>query len=57
MDPSVKTGTIAGTIASVLPNLSSGDFIKTAVLAVTGALVSFLATLFLKWLTRKKKPK
>lgn len=57
MEVSVKTGTLSGMVVSMLPNLSSEDFLRTAVLAVTGAFISFLATLMLKWLTRKKKPK
>ena len=52
---SLKAGTAAGTLLSILPNLHSEDFAKTIILAVLGAIVSFTATLFLKMLTKVKK--
>jgi len=52
---SLKAGTAAGTILSVLPNLRSEDFAKTIILAFLGAVVSFIATLLLKMLTKFKK--
>ncbi|MFT3795214.1 hypothetical protein [Flavobacterium sp.] len=52
---SLKTGTAAGTLLSVIPNLHSEDILKTVVLAVIGAIVSFTATLILKMLTKVRK--
>ncbi len=52
---SLKAGTASGTILSVIPNLISEDIIRTVLLAVLGATVSFVATLLLKWLTRSKR--
>jgi hypothetical protein len=40
---------------SVIPNLPSEDIVKTIVLAVIGANVSFLATLALKELVKRRK--
>lgn len=52
---SLKTGTAAGTLLSIVPNLHSEDILKTVVLAVIGAVVSFAATLILKVLTKLRK--
>jgi hypothetical protein len=53
-DFSVKQGTACGTLLSILPNLRSEDVLKTVVLAAVGAIASFLVTLMLKKLTRRK---
>ena len=52
---SIRTGTAAGTLLSVLPNIFSQDILRTVILAVVGASVSFLVTLFLKWVVMKRK--
>ncbi len=52
---SLKTGTAAGTLLSIIPNLHSEDILKTVVLAVIGAVVSFTATLILKMLAKVRK--
>lgn len=52
---SLKTGTAAGTLLSIVPNLHSEDILKTVVLAMIGAVVSFTATLILKMLTEVRK--
>ncbi len=49
------TGTVGGTVLTVLVNMDSSDIFKTVVLAGVGAVVSFSVTLFLKWLVRKFK--
>jgi hypothetical protein len=51
---SLKAGTASGTLLSVLPNILSADVVKTIILAVIGATVSFLFSIFLKWLTKSK---
>jgi len=52
---SLKNGTAARTLLSIIPNLHSEDILKTVVLAVIGAVVSFAATLILKMLTKMRK--
>ncbi len=52
---SLKNGTAAGTLLSIIPNLHSEDILRTVVLALIGAVVSFTATLILKLLTNVKK--
>lgn len=52
---SLKTGTATGTVLSILPNLHSEDVARTIILAVLGAVVSFMATLILKALTKVRK--
>jgi len=46
-------GTVSGTALTVLVNIGSSDIIKTAVLAVVGAVVSFCVSVLLKWLAGK----
>ena len=47
-------GTVSGTVLTVV-NIGSPDIIKTVILAVLGAMVSFVMTVFLKWLSNKMK--
>jgi hypothetical protein len=47
-------GTASGTFLSILPNILSEDIGKTIILAVLGATVSFMVSLFLKWLKNIK---
>ena len=54
-DLSLKVGTTSGTLLSMVPNIFSEDILKTVILAVVGATVSFSVSLFLKWLTKPKK--
>lgn len=46
-------GTIGGTFLSIVANIQSGDITKTAILATVGAVVSFLVSLGLKWMSKK----
>lgn len=50
----VSLGTGFGTLVAMLPRLSAGDFLKTILLAALGATVSFLVTLALQRLFRKR---
>jgi hypothetical protein len=52
---SLRIGTASGTLLSVVPNILSEDILKTTILAVVGAIVSFAVSLLLKWLTKSKK--
>lgn len=54
-DNTTKAGTIGGTFLSIFFNIDNEDLIKTGVLAVIGALVSFTVTLFLKFLIKRIK--
>ena len=44
-----KNTVIGGTLFSTLPNIGSEHFITTFIMAVFGAIVSFMASLILKW--------
>lgn len=49
------TGTAGGTLLGTLAQLTVHDVAKTALLAAVGATVSFLVTLLLQRLLRKKR--
>ena len=57
METSVTTkmGTAPGTLLSIAPNIFSEDILKTVILAVIGAVVSFTVSLLLKGLMKIKK--
>ena len=46
-------GTAGGTLLSIFDTIQSGDVTKTIVLATVGAVVSFVVSLGLKWVTKK----
>ncbi len=50
----LQVGTASGTLLSIIPSIASEDIIKTIILAVTGAIVSFMVSLLLKWFTKSK---
>jgi H+/Cl- antiporter ClcA len=50
--PSLTIGTLSGTLLSILPQLNSQDILVTVVLAMVGAITSFLVTVLLKWMQR-----
>ena len=54
-DSTTKRGTAGGTLLTIFANISSGDIIKTAILAAVGAAVSFGVTLLLKLLIKRLK--
>ena len=43
-----RKGTLGGMLVIFLTNISSGDLIKTVVLAATGAAVSFIVSFVMK---------
>lgn len=51
---SLPIGTASGTFLSVIPNLLSEDIVKTIILAVIGAIVSFMVSLLLKRISKFK---
>jgi mannitol-specific phosphotransferase system IIBC component len=48
-------GTAGGTLLTIFANIHSEDIVKTAMLAVIGATVSFTISLLLKWISRKMR--
>lgn len=48
-------GTATGTVLTIIVNISSQDVLKTAVLAMVGAVVSFCVSYSLKWIVKKLK--
>jgi len=56
-DDSTAIGTVGGTLLSIAANISTGDMLRTAVLAAVGALVSFAVSVLLKLLLRRIRKK
>ncbi|WP_338646055.1 hypothetical protein V5J73_11615 [Flavobacterium sp. KS-LB2] len=56
VDISTKINTAGGVFLSVVPNLNSEDILKTVVLAAIGAIVSFILSMLLRLLIKKRKP-
>jgi hypothetical protein len=50
-----RAGTIGGTLLSIFLQISGAEVLKTAVMAATGALVSFLVSLALQRALRRKR--
>ena len=50
-----RTGTVSGTLLVILSSIRINDLLETIVLAATGAVVSFLVTLVLRRLFRKRE--
>jgi mannitol-specific phosphotransferase system IIBC component len=48
-------GTVSGTALTIVVNMGSSDIVKTVVLAVLGAVVSFSVSMLLKWLVKRFK--
>lgn len=51
-DNTTIIGTISGTLLSVGVTIDPQDYLKTVVLAAVGAAVSFVVSVFLKWVWR-----
>lgn len=49
-DHSTALGTVTGTVFTVAATIDTQDYIKTVVLAIIGASVSFAMTMILKWI-------
>jgi len=60
-DSTTALGTVTGTLFTVAATIDSHDYLKTVILALIGATVSFAMSMFLKWiwkfLHRKKERK
>lgn len=59
MDTGAKAGTIGGTLLSIFSNIPTTDYVRTAVLAAVGAVVSFTVSIMLrkllKWIRTKRE--
>lgn len=53
-DLSTRSGTIAGTLLTILINISGAQLLETAVIAGTGACISFLISYLLQLLFKRK---
>lgn len=53
---STQMGTVGGTFLSIVPNVLCEDILRTAVLAVVGAVVSFVFSVLLRFILKKRKP-
>tara|TARA_R110002167_G_scaffold328786_1_gene535319 strand:- start:33 stop:206 length:174 start_codon:yes stop_codon:yes gene_type:complete len=54
-DIQLKVGTASGTLLSISPGIFTQDIVKTIILAIIGATVSFSVSYFLKKITKPKK--
>lgn len=54
-DSITTLGTLTGTVFTVTATIDTQDYIKTMILAVIGATVSFVVSIFLKWLWKRIK--
>tara|TARA_B100001167_G_C16659184_1_gene252412 strand:- start:179 stop:385 length:207 start_codon:yes stop_codon:yes gene_type:complete len=52
---SLKLGTLGGTVAAAVPSIQRDTLLEAVVLAGVGACVSFVVSLFLKWLFKALK--
>ena len=52
-DSTTALGTLTGTVFTVAATIDTQDYMKTAILAIVGATVSFAVSVFLKWLWSK----
>ena len=50
-----RTGTMSGTFLVILSSIQFADIVQTTILAVIGAAVSFVVTVLLKRVFRKRK--
>jgi len=57
-DSTTAIGTVTGTVFTVAATIDSHDYLKTVILALIGATVSFTVSMILKWIwnfLQKKK--
>lgn len=51
----IGAGTFGGLLLGIYPTFMIGDIVRTAVLAMVGAIVSFFVSLLLARLVKKRK--
>jgi ABC-type phosphate/phosphonate transport system permease subunit len=54
---SEKISILGGTVFSLIPNIPTDDLILTIIMAFTGTLVSFIASLLFKYMAKIFKKK
>ena len=52
-DSTTAMGTLTGTVVTVAATIDTQDYMKTMILAIVGATVSFAVSVVLKWLWNK----
>jgi mannitol-specific phosphotransferase system IIBC component len=52
-DSTTAFGTVTGTVLTVAATIDTQDYMKTVILAIVGASVSFIVSIILKWIWRK----
>lgn len=52
-DSTTAMGTLTGTVVTVAATIDTQDYMKTMILAIVGATVSFAVSVVLKWLLNK----
>lgn len=52
-DSTTAMGTLTGTVFTVAATIDTQDYMKTMILAIVGATVSFAVSMSLKWLWNK----
>jgi hypothetical protein len=55
IDSTTKVATACGTLLTFFGNIHTEDIIKTVVLSVIGAIVSFFVSIGMKWLYKRWK--
>jgi mannitol-specific phosphotransferase system IIBC component len=55
MDNSTRAGTAGGTFLAFIANLSKDDILKTTVLTMIGAVVSFVVSIVLQFIVGRFK--
>jgi len=53
LDNNTLSSTIAGTLLVLLYSVNPGELLNTVIIAATGALVSFIVSLFCKYIWHK----
>jgi len=49
-DSTTALGTLTGTVFTVAATIDTQDYLKTVILAIIGATVSFVVSMVLRWL-------
>lgn len=55
MSGDLKAGTAGGTLLGMIYQLPAADMLHTAIMAATGAVISFWVSRGLQWLVRRMK--
>jgi O-antigen/teichoic acid export membrane protein len=53
LNPAAKAGIAGGTLTTFIASITTADLLRTIVLTIVGAVVSFVVSLFLKWIIKR----